>query len=120
MPLSRRLILQYKVDLVCLQETKLQEVDSGFVEGFWAMQPSSGNSFRRLIEEGRLLCLWRKGFIQITSCDKGHNFICIAGRNVADDSVCVFLNVYAPCDRAGKRALWNSLSDLKSSYNPST
>lgn len=30
--------------------------------------------------------------------------------------MCCFLNVCAPCDREGKRQLWNQLIDLKNSF----
>ncbi|XP_057432385.1 uncharacterized protein LOC130725150 [Lotus japonicus] len=115
--LVKSLLLQYKVDLVCLQETKLQEVDQGCCRRIrgdadfeWEFVPAVNRG-------GRLLCLWRKGFIQVTSCMQGQNFICMAGRIVAENLDCVFLNIYAPCDRGGKRALWDSLVDLKDNIN---
>lgn len=53
--------------------------------------------------------------MQVTSCVKGQNFICLSGRKGDDGSLVVFVNVYAPCDRAGKVDLWNSLIGLKNS-----
>lgn len=115
--LVKSLLLQYKVDLVCLQETKLQEVDQGCCRRIWGDADFEWEFVPAVNRGGRLLCLWRKGFIQVTSCMKGQNFICMAGRIVAENLDCVFLNIYAPCDRGGKRALWDSLVDLKDNIN---
>lgn len=111
------LIFQHNVDLVCLQETKLQEVEIGCCRRIWGDVDFEWEFVPAVNRGGGLLCVWRKGFFQVTSCEKGQNFICISGRKLDDGSLCVFLNVYAPCDRIGKRALWNSLIDLKNSLN---
>ncbi|XP_057421573.1 uncharacterized protein LOC130715485 isoform X1 [Lotus japonicus] len=41
------------------------------------------------------------------------NFICIVGSFGVDAADCAMLNVYAPCDRVGKRQLWSRLVELK-------
>jgi len=48
---------------------------------------------------------------------KGHSFLLLDGRWVSEDQRLFIVNVYAPCDLAGKRILWEELRQLKLS-NP--
>ena len=54
----RRLVRKHKVDLLCLQETKKQQIDSTMCQSLWGdsdvsweIQPASNTA-------GGLLCLW--------------------------------------------------------------
>ncbi|XP_057423791.1 uncharacterized protein LOC130717555 [Lotus japonicus] len=107
------LISQHKADFVCIQETKLQVVDVhccrtiwGDVDFDWRFAPSENRG-------GGLLCIWRKGLLQVERSIIESNFICIVGSFGVDAADCAVLNVYAPCDRVGKRQLWSKLVELK-------
>ena len=43
---------------------------------------------------------------------KGHSFLFLDGRWVSEDHKLFIVNVYAPCDLAGKRILWEELRQL--------
>src|ERR1044072_6667263 len=78
----RNLVTKNKVDLVCLQETKLQDVDvnccrriSGDASFGWEFSPAVNRG-------GGLLCIWRYDFWTVSSCSKGQGIICISGKRL--------------------------------------
>ena len=98
-------------DLVCLQETKREFIEDYVVENMWGNQlidwialPSSGLS-------GGLLMMWKKGLWVVKSNFSGHGFIgvCVEFKS----KLFFFVNVYAPCNTAGRRVLWETLYNLK-------
>ena len=98
-------------DLVCLQETKREFIEDYVVENMWGNQlidwialPSSGLS-------GGLLMMWKRGLWVVKSNFSGHGFIgvCVEFKS----KLFFFVNVYAPCNTAGRRVLWETLYNLK-------
>lgn len=98
-------------DLVCLQETKREFIEDYVVENMWGNQlidwialPSSGLS-------GGLLMMWKRGLWVVKSNFSGHGFIgvCVEFKS----KLFFFVNVYAPCNTAGRRLLWETLYNLK-------
>ena len=49
---------------------------------------------------------------------KGSNFLMLEGTWLHNNQKMFLVNVYAPCDIAGKRALWDDLKQLKASNPP--
>lgn len=113
----KTLILQHKVDLICVQETKLQVVDLRSCNALWGDTDFDWESVPAENRSGGLLCIWRKSLLQIHHREVGQNFICIVGHNLQNDMLCCFVNVYAPCDMLGKRLLWDKLISLKNSVS---
>ena len=66
---------------------------------------------------GGLLCMWNNSAFEVERKVKGTNFLMLAGKWIKEDMKMSIVNVYAPCDNAGKRELWNQLKQLKDS-NP--
>ena len=46
---------------------------------------------------------------------EGRNFLLLEGRCVNNNQRLLIVNVYAPCDLAGKRVLWDELRQLRGS-----
>ncbi|KAH1266004.1 putative mitochondrial protein [Glycine max] len=65
---------------------------------------------------GGLLCLWNNSVFEVDSRVKGSNFLMLAGRWIKDDQRIYIVNIYAPCDLQGKRALWEELRQLRISH----
>ncbi|RZB71032.1 LINE-1 retrotransposable element ORF2 protein [Glycine soja] len=70
----------------------------------WIALPSSGLS-------GGLLMMWKRGLWVVKSNFSGHGFIgvCVEFKS----KLFFFVNVYAPCNTAGRRLLWENLYNLK-------
>ena len=56
---------------------------------------------------GGLLCMWNNSAFEVERKVKGTNFLMLAGKWIKEDMKMSIVNVYAPCDNAGKRELWN-------------
>ena len=114
----RRLIVKHKVHLVCLQETKRENFNksicqaiSGDSTGHWDFVPS-------VEAAGGLLCMWNNSTFVVERKVKGRSFLMLEGTCCSNNQKLIFVNVYAPCDLVGKKALWDELRQLKAS-NPS-
>jgi len=92
----RKFLRQWKADIICLQETKLEFISINIVRNLWGCLhagwcylPSSGAS-------GGILSLWDKRVVEkIEVCVREYVVSC-SFRNVADDFTWAFAGVYAP------------------------
>ncbi|KAL5171309.1 hypothetical protein HKD37_11G032808 [Glycine soja] len=66
---------------------------------------------------GGLLCMWNNSTLEVVRRVKSRSFLMLEGRCILNDQRLVIVNVYAPCDLDGKKALWDDLRQLKVS-NP--
>ena len=109
----RRLVKKHRIDLLCLQETKREQIDNtmcqaiwGDVDVSWEMQPASNTA-------GGLLCLWSENSFKVERKVSGRGFIFLEGVWTREAQEVHIVNIYAPCDIQNKRALWESLRQLK-------
>eukprot|EP00256_Glycine_max_P042553 XP_006593114.1 transcription factor SRM1-like [Glycine max] len=61
--------------------------------------------------------MWNNSVFEVDRRVKGRNFLILVGRWTNDNLRLFIVNVYAPCDLAGKRAMWEELRQLRAS-NP--
>ena len=113
----RRLNLKHKVDLVCIQETKKERFDKIICQSIWGDSTVSWDNIPSVQASGGLLYKWNNLTFEVERRVKGRNFLMLEGRWVKENQRLYIVNVYAPCDLAGKRALWDELRQLKVS-NP--
>ncbi|XP_028104824.1 uncharacterized protein LOC114303878, partial [Camellia sinensis] len=112
----RSLIVDRKIDIVCLQETKLSRCFELDVKALWPKAKmdylyidSDGNS-------GGLLCIWDPRIFQISNCCCNRSFILLSG-TILNSFECVLVNVYAPNVVDRRRKLWDTLVRLKSTFS---
>ena len=113
----RRLNLKHKVDLMCIQETKKKSFDKIICQSMWGDSTLSWDNVPSAQASSGLLCMWNNLAFEVERRVKGRNFLMLEGRWVKENQWLSIVNVYAPCDLAGKRALWDELRQLKVS-NP--
>ncbi|KAL5169552.1 putative plastid-lipid-associated protein 11, chloroplastic [Glycine soja] len=113
----RRIIMKQKVDLVCIQETKKDSFDKLICQSMWGDSSVSWDFVPSTQASGGLLCMWSNSDFQVERRVKGRHFLMLVGKWVKENQWLHIVNVYAPCDQAGKRILWDELSHLKAS-NP--
>ena len=53
--------------------------------------------------------MWNNSTFHVERRVKGRNFLMLDGRWVIENKRLYIVNVYAPCDLAGERALWEEL-----------
>lgn len=67
---------------------------------------------------GGLLCVWNPEVFHADGLCSGRNFIIISGI-ISNSFLCVFVNVYGPCQSSDRLKVWNSLLNLRNSFpNP--
>ncbi|GMJ01096.1 hypothetical protein HRI_003778800 [Hibiscus trionum] len=102
-------IRKNKVDMVVLQETKLEDVPSMWVSSLWysdsfemAVSPSMGAS-------GGILIIWEGNKFNLINVVVYPNFIMLQGRWQQKDMVCCIVGIYAPTNVAGQKLVWDSV-----------
>ena len=115
----RRLISKHKVDIVCIQETKKESFNKGICQSIWGDSSASWDNVPSVQAAGGLLWLWNNSVYEVERKEKGRNFLMLEGRWVNNNQRMFLVNVYAPCDLAGKRVLWDELKQLRASNPPS-
>lgn len=112
----RSLIESEKLDFLAVQETKLEQIDERICELVWGRGdfgwhhlPASGNS-------GGLLSIWDSniGSLNFTFTGNGFSGVCLSWS--VKKIKCFVVNIYSPCNLAGKRKLWHDLCMTKTDF----
>ena len=109
----RRLVTKHKVDILCIQETKKEQIDKpmcqalrGDTDVAWEFQPAVNTA-------GGLLCMWNDQAFKVERRVKGRGYILLDGIWTHENQRVSIVNVYSPCDRQNKCDLWVSLLQLR-------
>lgn len=107
-----RLLRSENIDFCFIQETKMESVDHNVRRKLWhsdnfdwAFEASEGRS-------GGLLCLWDSTQFSKVAVQEGNGFLLVEGYWGRNRVPCSLINVYAPCTRSGRFALWQDLSSI--------
>ena len=109
----RRLVRKHKVDILCIQETKKEQIDKpmcqalwGDMDVVWEFQPAVNTA-------GGLLCIWNEQTFKVERRVKGTGYILLEGVWTQKNQRLFIVNIYSPCDSQNKRELWESLMQLR-------
>lgn len=112
----RELVKVEGLEFLGIQETKVGVVDSflctqlwGSSECNWSFYPTRGRS-------GGLLSIWDSNTLTSIFSFFGPGFIGICFERGVTRVKCFIINVYSPCDLAGKRVLWAELIKVKERF----
>ena len=101
------------MDLVCLQETKVQDMTLRMARSLgagrfldWGIVDASGSS-------RGILLFWDKRNLEAIETVSGVFFVSCSFRNVEDDFQWIFTSVYGPVLANLKEALWEELGSVK-------
>ncbi|MCI04316.1 DUF4283 domain protein, partial [Trifolium medium] len=61
---------------------------------------------------GGMLMIWNSRKFKMQSESRGDHYLCVQGLWGQEEIPIAIVNVYAPCEAAKKRVLWEKLSDL--------
>ena len=111
--LIKAFLTSQRVDLVCLQETKLKGASTDLVRSLrvgrfvdWATVNPVGAS-------GGILILWDSRILQLVDKEESQFSLSCSFRNCEDNSTWVFMGVYGPTTREGRTQLWEDLGAIR-------
>jgi hypothetical protein len=106
------LLKSWKPDVVCLQETKMENISVGTIQSLWGgpftgwvVLPAFGTS-------GGILLMWDKRVVECLEEAVGSFFISCKFKSVMDQFVWAFSGVYDPIDNSERPLLWEELSGV--------
>ncbi|CAJ2645440.1 uncharacterized protein LOC123896129 [Trifolium pratense] len=101
---------ELKPFILCIQETKLQNLDDFLCKTLWGSSPH-GFSYRPSIgASGGLLTLWESSEVEVWSTESREHVLWCHGRFLRTRDEFHVANVYAPCDDGAKQGLWDYFS----------
>ncbi|KAL8534353.1 hypothetical protein ACS0TY_010389 [Phlomoides rotata] len=108
----KELIAKLKIEICCLQETKMEEINIRVCKSFWGNRPLDWAWMGSVGNSGRILTIWNPKVFQKTSdwCRTG--MLVVNGRWIEDGSSCTIVNVYAPTSANLRNELWETLQAL--------
>ena len=108
----RNLIQNWKADIVCLEETKLELINRGVICSLWGGQHVDWLCLGFVGASGGVLLMWDNRVVDKVKEAVGHFSVSCRFKNVVDHFVLAFTGVYGPnCDR-DRNFLWEELFGL--------
>ena len=102
---------------MCIQETKREDFNKNICQAIWGDSTAQWDCVPSVQAAGGLLCMWNNSTFEVDKREKGRSFLLLEGICISNNQKLLIVNVYAPCDLVGKKALWDDLRQLKAS-NP--
>jgi endonuclease/exonuclease/phosphatase family metal-dependent hydrolase len=108
----RRLLSQWKVDIVCLQETKLELITQGLVQSIWRCPYVEWSYVASKGAAGGILLMWDRRVVSKVDAYQGNYVAACSFRNVDDGMEWAFAGVYGPTRDTLRRLMWVELAGL--------
>jgi hypothetical protein len=113
----RNLLQVWKVDIVCLQETKLHCLSRRLVRSIWRCNYVDWVCLDSCGASRGILILWDKRVVEKIEDCIGVYSLAMKFKSIEDNSIWVFAGVYGPNNIKDKRTLWEELVGLMSWWN---
>jgi hypothetical protein len=108
----RRLLSQWKADIVCFQETKLEVITHDLVLSLWRCPYVEWTYVASVGASGGILLMWDRRVVSKIDVCLGNFVVACSFRNVDDGMEWAFAGVYGPNRDANRRQLWEELAGL--------
>jgi hypothetical protein len=108
----RNLLSKWKVDIVCLQETKLKMVSNQLVQSLWRCPYKEWCHMDSCGASGGILLMWDRRVVSKIEVCLGNFVVACSFRNVEDGFLWAFAGVYGPNSNGLRRFLWEELAGL--------
>ncbi|XP_057418110.1 uncharacterized protein LOC130712288 [Lotus japonicus] len=109
----RELLVKEQIDMMCVQETKLESVDVGDCTQMWRDSELEWKALPVVNKGGGLLCIWKRDTFHLLECVLGHGFIGLVGTWGDMSETSAIVNIYSSCRLEEKRAMWRELVEWK-------
>ena len=113
----KALIKKNRVDLVCLHETKIQEMSRGLIRSLgvgrrleWGTVDSRGTT-------GGIVVIWDNRVLELIELEKGEHSISCHFKNCEDGFMWTFTGVCGPTMRRDRECFWNELGAIYGLWN---
>jgi exonuclease III len=108
------LIRDWKVDIVCLQETKLQHVTRELVRILWSCAHMDWCYLRSQGASRGIMLMWDKRVVKKLKVCVGYFIIACSFRSVSDNIEWAFTSVHGPNDDHDRQLLLDELVGIMS------
>ena len=109
----RNFIRSQRVDLVCLQETKVQEMSLAVARSLGAGRMAEWRSVEAEGSAGGILVFWNTRKLELVESEFGHFSVTCKFKNVEDSFMWAFTGVYGLVKRSKRELFWEELGALK-------
>jgi hypothetical protein len=106
------LLRLWKVDIVCLQETKMESISNGFVKSLWGCPYVDWCHMDSCGASGDILIMWDRRIVSRSDVCMGRFVVACLFRNVEDGLVWAFAGVYGLNRDQLCWRLWEELAGL--------
>jgi endonuclease/exonuclease/phosphatase family metal-dependent hydrolase len=110
----RNLLRQWKADIICLQETKLDFVSNSLVRSLWGCHFVDWCYLASRGASGGILIMWNRRIVEKIDVYVGEFVVACSFRSIADNFSWAFAGVYGPNLDSLRSSLWDELVGLSS------
>ena len=109
----RNFIRSQRVDLVCLQETKLQNLSSADARSLGMGRLADWRAVEAEGSAGGVLVFWDTRKLELVEAELGHFSVTCMFKNVEDGFLWAFTGVYGLVKRRKRELFWQELGAVK-------
>ena len=109
----RNFIRSQRVDLVCLQETKLKNLSAADARSFGVGRMADWRAVGAEGSAGGMLVFWDKRKLDLVEAEIGQFSVTCMFKNVEDGFLWAFTGVYGPVKRCRREMFWEELGAVK-------
>ena len=115
--LIKEVIKSQKANLVCLQETKIQEMSNGLVKSLGVGRCLEWGVLNSREATGGVLVFWDNRVLQLEEMEVGKFTVSCRFKNCEDGFCWRFSGVYGPTVKAEREELWSELGAIRGIWN---
>ncbi|RVW77597.1 LINE-1 reverse transcriptase-like [Vitis vinifera] len=109
----KSVVRKQKVDLVCIQETKIQSMTDGVVKSLGVGRFLDWRTLEATGAAGGVLVCWDKRSLELLEWEEGQFSVSCKFRTVENGTVWVFTGVYGPFNKKDRECLWEELGAVR-------
>ena len=110
------LLKEWKCDIVCLQEIKLDSTNSNMVKSLWGSPFVDWVALEAINVAGGILLMWDKRVFEQVDFMAGKVSVSVVLKGVADDFEWICSGVYGPTEGSIRDVLWVELDTVRSRW----
>ncbi|KAJ9680146.1 hypothetical protein PVL29_019435 [Vitis rotundifolia] len=115
--LVKDVIKSQKADLVCLQETKIQEMSNGLVKSLGVGRCLEWGALNSRGATGGVLVFWDNRVLHLEEMEVGKFTVSCRFKNCEDGFCWCFLGVYGPTEKIEREEFWSELGAIRGLWN---
>lgn len=107
----RKLVTAENPDFLYIQETKREIVDARLCLSLWGNNDFAWVFSTSIGRSGGMISIWKKNSFSKFDSFSGLGYLGVSG-TWANGTSCNLINIYSPCEYAGKMKLWKDILDV--------